>query len=72
VVGRPPAIKPADLPIRIGRPPAPAVQSLDEMEKQHIVAVLDSTEGNISRAAEILQVSRITVYAKIKKYGLQI
>ena len=49
----------------------PPVQSLDEVEKQHIAAVLASTGGNITRAAEILQVDRVTVYNKIKKYGLR-
>ena len=47
------------------------MQSLDEVEKQHIAAVLASTGGNVTRAAEILQVDRVTVYNKIKKYGLR-
>ncbi len=71
VVGRPPAIMPGDLPIRNERGGAPPVQSLDEVEKQHIAAVLISTDGNVTRAAEILQVDRVTVYNKIKKYGLR-
>ncbi len=71
VVGRPPAIQPGDLPVRQGQGSAPPVQSLEDVEKQHIAAVLASTDGNISRAAEILQVERLTVYNKIKKYGLR-
>ena len=71
VVGRPPAITPADLPVRREQRLIPPVQSLDEVEKQHIAAVLTSTDGNITRAAEILQVDRVTVYNKIKKYGLR-
>ncbi|MGA2254792.1 MAG: sigma-54 dependent transcriptional regulator [Thermoguttaceae bacterium] len=71
VVGRPPAITPGDLPVRREQHSAPPVQSLDEVEKQHIAAVLASTDGNITRAAEILQVDRVTVYNKIKKYGLR-
>ena len=70
VVGRPPAILPADLPLRRGKR-AVAVKSLDEVERQHIADVLASTGGNVSRAAEILQVDRVTVYNKIKKYGLR-
>ncbi len=72
VVGSPPAIRPEDLPLR--RPPGDAVsaaESLAEMEKRHIAAVLERTEGNITRAAEILKVDRVTVYNKIKKYGLR-
>ena len=71
VVGRPPAIMPGDLPVRNERRAAPPVQSLDDVEKQHIAAVLASTDGNVTRAAEILQVDRVTVYNKIKKYGLR-
>jgi DNA-binding NtrC family response regulator len=72
VVGTPPAIRPEDLPLR--RPanggPTPA-ESLAEMEKRHICAVLERTGGNVTRAAEILKVDRVTVYNKIKKYGLR-
>ena len=71
VVGRPPAIEPGDLPLRRGQGFTPPVQSLDDVEKQHIAAVLASTGGNVTRAAEILQVDRVTVYNKIKKYGLR-
>src|SRR5208283_3448955 len=45
VVGRPPAILPGDLPVRSGQSSAPPVQSLDEVEKQHIAVVLASTGG---------------------------
>ena len=41
------------------------------MEKRHIAAVLEHTDGNVTRAAEILKVDRVTVYNKIKKYGLR-
>jgi len=72
VVGEPPAIRPEDLPLR--RPPrteAASGESLADMEKRHIAAVLQRTSGNITRAAEILKVDRVTVYNKIKKYGLR-
>ncbi len=71
VVGRPPAIVPGDLPVRSGQRWTPPVESLEEVEKQHIAAVLAGTGGNITRAAEILQIDRVTVYNKIKKYGLR-
>jgi DNA-binding NtrC family response regulator len=72
VIGRPPAIRPEDLPLR--RPvqmETSADESLAEMEKRYISAVLQRTDGNVSRAAEILKVDRVTVYNKIKKYGLR-
>ena len=48
-----------------------AAESLAERENRHIAAVLQHTDGNITRAAEILKVDRVTVYNKIKKYGLR-
>ena len=72
VVGRPPAIRPEDLPLRAARSDRwPRSESLADMEKRHIAAVLERTDGNITRTAEILQVDRVTVYNKIKKYGLR-
>jgi two-component system response regulator AtoC len=49
---------------------APALRSLDEMEKQAVIAALDSAGGNRTRAAELLGVSRKTILNKIKQYGL--
>ncbi|MFH1268567.1 MAG: sigma-54 dependent transcriptional regulator [Planctomycetota bacterium] len=72
VVGKPPEILPEDLPLRVPqKSEVPAGESLAEVEKRHIAAVLASTEGNVTRAAEILKVDRVTVYNKIKKYGLR-
>ncbi len=44
--------------------------SIDDIEKAHIGRVLERTEWNISRASQILQIDRTTLYNKIKKYGL--
>lgn len=46
-------------------------RTLEEMEKEHIKNVLDSVEGHRSRAAEVLGVDRKTLWAKLKKYGLE-
>jgi two-component system response regulator HydG len=72
VVGREEAIQPEDLPVRIGarRPANGQPDSLAEVERRHINAVLDRTDWNITRSAEILGIDRVTVYNKIKKYGL--
>jgi len=71
VVGKPPVIRPEDLPVRSARGLADASgDSLADMEKRHVATVLESTGWNITRAAEILKIDRVTVYNKIKKYGL--
>ena len=45
--------------------------SLEEIEKAHIQRILEQSDWNISRSAETLQIDRVTLYNKIKKYGLQ-
>jgi len=49
----------------------PDRNSLEELEKAHIQRILEQTTWNISRSAEILKIDRVTLYNKIKKYGLQ-
>jgi len=72
VVGKPPLIRAEDLPVPQARRAAPpAGDTLAEIEQQHVVAILQRTGWNISRTAEILGVDRVTVYNKIKRYGLQ-
>ena len=44
--------------------------SLEQLEKEAIAATLDATRYKISRAAEILGISRKTLLEKRKKYGL--
>jgi two-component system, NtrC family, response regulator AtoC len=45
--------------------------SLEEVERRHIVAVLEQTGGNVSQSARILDIDRVTLYNKIRKYGLR-
>ena len=60
-----------DLPVKQPAATAPGSLSLSELEKHHIRAVLWQMGGNISRAARALEIDRVTLYNKIRKYGLQ-
>ena len=40
------------------------------MKKQQLIEVPESAGGNQSRAAEILNISRVTVWNRMKKYGI--
>ena len=71
VVGKPPLIRASDLPIHTAGEIPTGGDSLAAVEHRHIAQILERTEGNITRAAEILGVDRVTVYNKIKKYGLR-
>ena len=74
VVGKPPLIKPGDLPFQLSqlqKESGNGVDSLSSIEKQHISYVLAKAEWNITRAAALLEIDRVTLYNKIKKYGLK-
>lgn len=44
--------------------------SLEEIEKQAILAAIEKHHGNMIRAARELNITRQTIYNKMKKYGL--
>lgn len=44
--------------------------SLDDMEREHIIRILRETGGNKKRAAEILGIERRTLYSKAKRLGI--
>jgi len=71
VIGKPPEIKPSDLPFHLEKNYFNDSDSLEEVEKNHISRVLKKYDWNISRAAAALEIDRVTLYNKIKKYGLQ-
>jgi DNA-binding NtrC family response regulator len=47
------------------------LRSLEDVEKEVIVATLDAVRYKISQAANILGISRKTLLEKRKKYGLK-
>jgi len=51
---------------------APRGESLREVEKNHILNILNETGGNYSEAARILGISRVTLYNRLRAYGLDV
>jgi transcriptional regulator with PAS, ATPase and Fis domain len=61
-----------DIPIQLAaQGDMPAGDSLQAMEKTHVERILRKSNWNISRAAEALDIDRVTLYNKIAKYGLK-
>ncbi len=50
--------------------PHPGKSRMQELKKQQLVEALAQARGNKSRAAEILGISRVTVWSRLKRYGL--
>jgi len=72
VIGREPEIQPADFPLQFTATPNPeAGVTLEDVERGHILRVLESCDWNQTRAAKVLQIDRVTLYNKIKKYGFK-
>jgi two-component system response regulator AtoC len=65
-----PALAPGPRPTMMAAEDDENLGTLAEVERRHIARVLDATGGNIRGAAQILGVSRATVYKKITAYGL--
>lgn len=45
-------------------------KTLEDVEKEHIINVLAQTEGNQTRASEVLGINRKTLYKKIHRYKI--
>ncbi len=55
----------------VAKPVGTTIKAVNEAEEERLVReAMDRTDGNISAAAKMLGVSRPTLYAKLKKYGL--
>jgi DNA-binding NtrC family response regulator len=62
----------AELPQDIVYPCPLEEKTIDAVMKCHILNVLEETDGNISQAAKILGIQRMTLYNKLKKYNFAV
>jgi len=69
VVGNNKEIRLKDLPL-IKDTPVSSIESLDDLEKKHILHMLNKYNWNITQTAKALKVDRVTLYNKIKKHNL--
>ena len=56
-------------PVRVGG--APGVRTQDELLREHLQDALKATGGNITRTAGLLGVTRATVRAQMRRFGLR-
>jgi len=69
VVAQEPEIRESDFVFKIAAAPNGTPKSLEEIERAHILHTLEAVKWNQTRAAEILQIDRVTLHHKLKKYG---
>jgi transcriptional regulator of acetoin/glycerol metabolism len=70
VIGNGKEIKVKDLPLTKSAPSS-SVESLEDLEKKHIQMILEKYEWNISKAARVLGIDRVTLYNKLRKHQIE-
>jgi transcriptional regulator with PAS, ATPase and Fis domain len=66
-------IGPGDLGLQSSERPAPNFETmtLEQMERWAVRRAMDQSDGDISRAAEALGLSRAALYRRIEKYQIE-
>ena len=62
----------AEFPQELTSPSPVEGRTLEALERNQIVKVLEETEGNIARTAKILGIHRMTLYNKLKRYDISV
>ena len=73
VVAQEPELRDQDFTLRSknGAAAPGDARSLDDVERNHILRVLEECGGNKTHAAEVLGIDRVTLHHKLKKYDVQ-
>ncbi len=69
VVGQEPELHEEDFIFKPQNLSNGAGKKLEDMERAYILRVVEECGGNQSHAAEVLDIDRVTLYHKLKKYG---
>ncbi len=72
VIGKSAEITEDDLPVHCQQESSNGHDlSLESLEEDHIKRVLKEFDGNVTHSAKALGIDRVTLYNKIKKYGIK-
>ncbi|MBZ5646835.1 MAG: sigma-54 dependent transcriptional regulator [Acidobacteriia bacterium] len=69
VVASEPELREQDFTLKLKPQEAEGGKTLEDIERLHILHVLEECGGNQTRAAEVLDIDRVTLYNKLKRYG---
>jgi transcriptional regulator with PAS, ATPase and Fis domain len=70
VVGDSDTIRAKHLPLQ-QEASSPGVESMQDLEKIHIQRILEKYHWNVSKTARALEIDRVTLYNKMKKYAIE-
>lgn len=68
VVSQEPELREQDFSLKLSGS-QPASRTLEDVERAHVLSVIDECKGNQTLAAEVLDIDRVTLHNKLKKYG---
>ncbi|HUK53805.1 MAG TPA: sigma-54 dependent transcriptional regulator [Candidatus Binatia bacterium] len=68
VVAQEPELRAQDFSLKLSAPDE-SQRTLEDAERAHILAVLNECRNNQTLAAEVLDIDRVTLHNKLKKYG---
>jgi DNA-binding NtrC family response regulator len=69
VVASEPELAPEDFALKAAAAPSDIPTALEDVEKAHILRVLEGCGWNQTRAATLLDIDRVTLHHKLKRYG---
>lgn len=69
VVAQEPELREQDFIFKAQPTSTSADKTLDQVERAHILRVLEECGGNQSRTADLLGIDRVTLHHKLKRYG---
>lgn len=72
VLSKDKAITLSEFPQELTNPAQSKGKTLEALERNHILKVLEDTGGNIARSAKMLGIHRMTLYNKLKKYDIDV
>jgi two-component system, NtrC family, response regulator HydG len=68
VVAQGPELREGDFVLKVASA-VPAGRKLEDVERAHILTVLEECGGNQTVAAQVLDIDRVTLHNRLKKYG---
>ena len=69
VVAQEPELREQDFSLKLSATPERAGRTLEDVERAHVLSVIEDCKGNQTLAAEVLDIDRVTLHNKLKRYG---
>jgi two-component system, NtrC family, response regulator HydG len=69
VVAQEPELREQDFSLKLSAAPDRPGRTLEDVERAHVLSVIEDCKGNQTLAAEVHDIDRVTLHNKLKRYG---